>query len=86
MDLAVNKTTAWSVELESTFTSCAEPGEGKHKITKVHEKIESCYYLDVFLSQNTPLPHKSLPSPLPCQGLKLPILYALQLLAISVYR
>ena len=84
MDLAVNKTTAWSVELESTFTSRAEPGEGKHKIMKVHEIIESCY-LDIFLSQNTLLPHKSLPSPLPCQGLKLPILYELQLLAISVY-
>ena len=25
MDLTVNETTAWSVELESTFTSCAEP-------------------------------------------------------------
>ena len=41
MDLAVNKTTAWSVELESTFTSRAEPGEGEHKIMKVHEIIES---------------------------------------------
>ena len=40
MDLAVNKTTAWSVELESTFTSRAEPGEGKYKITRVHKIIE----------------------------------------------
>ena len=85
MDLAVNKTTAWSVELESTFTSRAEPGEGKHKIMKVHEIIESCY-LDIFLSQNTPLlsqiPSLSLALP---RRLKLPILNKLQLLAISVY-
>ena len=65
MDLAVNKTTAWSVELESTFTSRAEPGEWK-VIMKVHEIVES-HYLDILLSQNTPLPHKSLPSPSPCQ-------------------
>ena len=72
MDLTVNKTTAWSVELESTFTSCAEPGEWK-AIMKVHKIIESHYLNNILFSCLRIHPSLTNPFPLPCLAKKVKI-------------
>ena len=61
MDLTVNQAAAWSVELETTFTSSAEPGRGNENLEVsfstiiLHPSLDilivESYYFGIFLSR-----------------------------------